>query len=136
MLFRKHFSVSKTGLIISMVHSSVISYIDIKFELKFTRNVVFMFLLYFLYIYIYSQSVAYRQRTCARWCVFRCTDTHLFLNKIALPRVHETLLEKIINICKCYVWCLKNISKYPKSWKISKFSNTIKRIPQQCINNL
>ena len=88
-----------------MVHSSVLSCTDIKFELKFTRKVVFRFLLCF----------AWRQRTCVHRCAFRCADTHLFLNKIALTRAHETLLEKIINICKRYVRCLKNVSKSQNS---------------------
>ena len=46
---------------------------------------------------IYSRSVAWRQCTRARWRAFRCADTHLFFNKIALARAHKHVFEKKID---------------------------------------
>ena len=60
--------------------------------------------------------------------MFRCTDTHLFLNKIALTRTHKPLLEKVINICVCYARCLKQIIKLSKDTE--KYRNSLTRLKE------
>ena len=63
---------------------------------------------------VHSQSAACRRHAYVRWCVFRYTDTHIILNKIALARTHKPLFEKIINICACYAQCVKKTSNFSK----------------------
>ena len=74
--------------------------------------------------------VAWRQRSYVRQCVFRCTDTHICLNKISLTREHKPLFEKIINICTRYVRCLNNEKSWNyenKIWKSEKNVNILKK---------
>ena len=68
--------------------------------------------------------VVWRQHTCGHQRVFRCADTHLFLNKILLSREHKPLFENIINICMCYARCLKK-------WNIEIIFNKSENFPKK-----